>query len=179
MVRQTFSIYVFLSEIFAAFFLEYIDNNRLFLEFNQTINHDCCQNLSQKNYCFLYHSKQHPYQVSVFSTIITNLIILSIQNGACMEARSVTQHPPCILTSDCQHQSGDSSCVHPFTADNITRLIRISHSQGPAILFVGSINEIYRTSKKKILFLNSNVTYPELWRFDRMSEFRDMLHHSF
>ncbi|CAF1047392.1 unnamed protein product [Adineta ricciae] len=97
-------------------------------EYNQTINHDCCQNLSQKNYCFLYHLKQHSSEI-----------------GACMEARTVTQHPVCFLNSDCQRYGSDSSCVYPFTADNITRLIRISHSQGPSILFVGSINEIYRT----------------------------------
>jgi len=64
-----------------------------------------------------------------------------------MEARSVIKHPSCVFNSDCQYQSSDSSCVHPFSADNITRLIRISHSQGPIILFVGSINEISRTSK--------------------------------
>ncbi|CAF2759839.1 unnamed protein product [Rotaria sp. Silwood2] len=100
------------------------------IEFNQTSNYDCCQNLSQKNYCFLYHSKQH-----------------LTQNGACMEARSVTNHPPCLLNSDCQRQGNDVSCVHPFSSDNITRLIRIVHSQGPPILFVGSINEIYQTVK--------------------------------
>ncbi|UJR22518.1 hypothetical protein I4U23_025568 [Adineta vaga] len=98
------------------------------IEFNQTINYDCCQNFSQKNYCFLYHSKQYSYQ-----------------NGACMEARTITQHPPCLLNSDCQRHGSDASCVYPFTADNITRLVRISHNQGRAILFVGSINEIYRT----------------------------------
>ncbi|CAF1154547.1 unnamed protein product [Rotaria sp. Silwood1] len=98
------------------------------IEFNQTSNYDCCQNLFQKNYCFLYHSKQHIHQ-----------------NGACMEARSVTNHPPCLLNSDCQRQGNDASCVHPFSIDNITRLIRIVHNQGPPILFVGSINEIYQT----------------------------------
>jgi hypothetical protein len=66
-----------------------------------------------------------------------------------MEARIVTKHPTCLLNSDCQSYNSDSSCVHPFSSDNITRLIRISHSQGPIILFVGSINEISRTSKKK------------------------------
>jgi hypothetical protein len=69
-----------------------------------------------------------------------------------MEARSVIKHPSCLLNSDCQRQGSDSSCVHPFSSDNITRLIRIIHNNGPPILFVGSINEIYRTSKKKILF---------------------------
>ncbi|CAF3644359.1 unnamed protein product [Rotaria sp. Silwood1] len=98
------------------------------IEFNQTNNYDCCQNLFQKNYCFLYHSKQHIHQ-----------------NGACMEARSVTNHPPCLLNSDCHRQRNDASCVHPFSIDNITRLIRIVHNQGPPILFVGSINEIYQT----------------------------------
>ncbi|CAF2048445.1 unnamed protein product [Rotaria magnacalcarata] len=99
-----------------------------YTEFNQTSNYDCCQNLSQKNYCFLYHSKQN-----------------DSQNGACMEARSVTNHPRCLLQSDCQRQGSDVACVYPFSSDNITRLIRIVHSQGPAILFVGSIDEIYRT----------------------------------
>jgi hypothetical protein len=33
------------------------------LELNQTSHHDCCQNLSQRNYCFLYHAKQYPDQV--------------------------------------------------------------------------------------------------------------------
>ncbi|CAF0824980.1 unnamed protein product [Rotaria sordida] len=98
------------------------------IEFNQTSNYDCCQNLSQKNYCFLFHSKQYLNQ-----------------NGACMEARSVTNHPPCLLNSDCQRQGNDVSCVHPFSIDNVTRLIRIVHNQGPPILFVGSINEIYQT----------------------------------
>ncbi len=65
-----------------------------------------------------------------------------------MEARTVTKHPSCLFNSDCQYQSSDSSCVHPFSADNITRLIRIAHNQGPLILFVGSINELSRTSKK-------------------------------
>lgn len=64
-----------------------------------------------------------------------------------MEARIVTKHPTCVLNSDCQSSSSDASCVHPFSADNITRLIRIAHSHGPSILFVGSIHEIYRTSK--------------------------------
>ncbi|CAF0955691.1 unnamed protein product [Rotaria magnacalcarata] len=98
------------------------------IELNQRINFDCCQNLSQKNYCFLYHSKQYPDH-----------------NGACMEARIVTKHPSCLINSDCQSYSGDASCVHPFSFDNVTRLIRIAHSSGPAILFVGSIHEIYRT----------------------------------
>ncbi|CAF3510994.1 unnamed protein product [Adineta steineri] len=98
------------------------------IELNQTSNYDCCQNLSQKNYCFLYHSEQDSHQ-----------------NGACMEARSVTKYNSCLLNSDCQIQGNDFLCVHPFSADNITRLIRISHNQGPVILFVGSINEIYRT----------------------------------
>ncbi|CAF1233906.1 unnamed protein product [Adineta steineri] len=98
------------------------------IELNQTTHYDCCQNLSQKNYCFLYHSKQYPDQ-----------------NGACMEARIVTKHPPCFLNSDCHSYNNDASCIHPFSADNITRLIRIAHSNGPPILFVGSIHEIYRT----------------------------------
>lgn len=34
------------------------------LELNQGINYDCCQNLSQKNYCFLHQSKQYPENVS-------------------------------------------------------------------------------------------------------------------
>ncbi|CAF3695094.1 unnamed protein product [Rotaria sordida] len=98
------------------------------IELNQSIHYDCCQNLSQKNYCFLYHSKQYPDN-----------------NGGCMEARIVTKHPSCLINSDCQSYNGDSSCVHPFSQDNVTRLIRITHSSGPTILFVGSIHEIYRT----------------------------------
>ncbi len=35
------------------------------IEYNQTNNYDCCQNLSQKNYCFLYQSKQPLYQVEI------------------------------------------------------------------------------------------------------------------
>jgi hypothetical protein len=70
-----------------------------------------------------------------------------------MEARSVTNRPPCLFDNECLRQSGDSVCVHPFSSDNITRLIRISHSQGPSILFVGSINEISRTSKNFYLSL--------------------------
>jgi len=101
------------------------------LELNQRTHFDCCQNLSQKNYCFLFHSKQYPDQ-----------------NGACMEARVVTKHPSCYLNSDCQSYHAESSCVHPFSSDNITRLIRLAHTNGPPILFVGSIHEIYRTSKK-------------------------------
>ena len=54
----------------------------------------------------------------------------------------VTKHPSCLLNSDCQSYNSDSSCVHPFSADNITRLIRIAHSQGPVILFVGSVSEL-------------------------------------
>ena len=65
-----------------------------------------------------------------------------------MEARVVTKHPTCLLNSDCQNYHSDSSCVHPFSSDNITRLIRIVHTNGPPILFVGSIHEIYRTSKQ-------------------------------
>ncbi len=63
-----------------------------------------------------------------------------------MEVRNIIKHPSCLFNSDCQYQSIDSSCIHPFSADNITRLIRISHNQGPVILFVGSINEISQTS---------------------------------
>jgi hypothetical protein len=66
-----------------------------------------------------------------------------------MEVRNVIKHPTCLLQSDCQYQGSDSFCVHPFSADNITRLIRIAHSQGPVILFVGSINEISRTSNEE------------------------------
>lgn len=66
-----------------------------------------------------------------------------------MEARSVTKHPTCFINDDCQNDNSDSSCVHPFSADNLTRLIRIAHSSGPPILFVGTIHEIYRTSKRK------------------------------
>ncbi|CAF1571222.1 unnamed protein product [Adineta ricciae] len=98
------------------------------IELNQTSHHDCCQNLSQKNYCFLFHSKQYPDQ-----------------NGACMEARVVIKHSSCLVNSDCQSYHEDASCIHPFSSDNITRLIRIAHSNGPPILFVGSIHEIYRT----------------------------------
>ena len=58
----------------------------------------------------------------------------------------VTKHSTCFLNSDCQSYSNDASCVRPFSTDNITRLIRIAHSHGPPILFVGSIHEIYRTS---------------------------------
>jgi hypothetical protein len=78
-----------------------------------------------------------------------------------MEARSVIKHPSCLFNSDCQYQSSDSSCVHPFSTDNITRLIRISHSQGPIILFVGSINEISRTSKKmkQLSFLLNKISF--------------------
>ena len=68
-----------------------------------------------------------------------------------MEARSVTNRPPCLLNSDCQRYGDDVLCVRPFSNDYITRLIRIVHNQGPPILFVGSINEIYRTSRKRIL----------------------------
>jgi hypothetical protein len=64
-----------------------------------------------------------------------------------MEARVVIKHPTCVVNNDCQSYNSDSSCVHPFSSDNITRLIRIVHNNGPPILFVGSIHEIYRTSK--------------------------------
>jgi hypothetical protein len=70
-----------------------------------------------------------------------------------MEARIVTKHPTCLLNSDCQSYHSDSSCVHPLSTDNITRLIRIVHSNGLPILFVGSIHEIYRTSKQKLVLL--------------------------
>lgn len=68
-----------------------------------------------------------------------------------MEARVVTKHPSCLINSDCLSYNNDASCVHPFSFDNVTRLIRIGHSSGPPILFVGTIHEIYRTSKINIL----------------------------
>jgi hypothetical protein len=85
------------------------------------------------------------------------MIIVFLQNGACMEARNVIKHSSCLFNSDCQYQGGDSSCVHPFSADNITRLIRISHSQGPIILFVGSIKEISQTSTENFSMKNFNL----------------------
>jgi len=75
-----------------------------------------------------------------------------------MEVRNVIKHPSCLLHSDCQYQGSDSSCVHPFSADNITRLIRIAHSQGPIILFVGSITELSRTSNE-LFFIPKKKKY--------------------
>lgn len=37
-----------------------LDISHIDVELNQSTAHDCCQNLSQRNYCFLYHSKQYP-----------------------------------------------------------------------------------------------------------------------
>lgn len=65
-----------------------------------------------------------------------------------MEARRVTNYPSCLIDGDCQHAGkNDASCLHPFSMDNQTRLIRIGHSDGPPILFVGLIGELYRTSE--------------------------------
>ena len=44
----------------------------------------------------------------------------------------------------------DSTCVQPFSTDNRTRLIRIGHSDGPTVLFVGSIEEVARTGKSTL-----------------------------
>lgn len=64
-----------------------------------------------------------------------------------MEVRNVIKYPWCFDSRDCLSHATDSFCVHPFSSDNITRLIRIAHSQGPIILFVGSVSELSRTSK--------------------------------
>ncbi|CAF1368829.1 unnamed protein product, partial [Didymodactylos carnosus] len=98
------------------------------IELNQSSNHDCCKNISDTNYCFLYHSKQYPDL-----------------NGGCLVARYVTDHPSCLFNSDCQGVRPDSSCLHPFSADNYTRLIRILHTKGPPILFVGDVHELHRS----------------------------------
>ena len=103
------------------------EKRTVLLEFNQSSAYDCCQNLSPKNYCFLYRSPSAP---------------LTGQNGACMEARRVSNYPSCLLESDCQ-----ASCLRPFSMDNRTRLMRIGHSDGPPILFVGAIGELYRSSE--------------------------------
>lgn len=63
-----------------------------------------------------------------------------------MGARNVIKHRSCLSNNDCQNENLDSFCVHPFSSDNITRLLRITHDQGPTILFVGSITEISQTS---------------------------------
>ena len=70
-----------------------------------------------------------------------------------MEVRNVIKYPSCLVSSDCSSHAIDSFCLHPFSADNITRLIRIAHSQGPVILFVGSVNELSRTSLQQKPFL--------------------------
>lgn len=117
---------------YANFSIEIISNIFSFenLEYNQTTNHDCCQNLSEKLYCFLYQPDSSSINPS----------------GACLAARTAINHPTCFSNADCQQLTSDSFCLRPFSADNVTRLIRISHDQGPTILFVGSIIEISRTS---------------------------------
>lgn len=93
-----------------------------------------------------------------------------------MEARSVTSHPPCLLNSDCHWKGNDASCVHPFSIDNVTRLIRIGHNQGPPILFVGSINELYQTSEKqKFFYLHLDIKTDSIFIIIKSLEVHDHL----
>ncbi|CAF1538868.1 unnamed protein product, partial [Didymodactylos carnosus] len=77
--------------------------------------------------------------------IMKHLYTEAATNGGCLVARYVTDHPSCLFNSDCQGVRPDSSCLHPFSADNYTRLIRILHTKGPPILFVGDVHELHRS----------------------------------
>jgi len=96
------------------------------LQSNQNTSFDCCENQSSKNYCFLYQTSSNE------------------RNGVCAEVRKLLDFPSCFATSDCS-KIDRSVCLQPFSSDNQTRLIQIGHSEGPKVLFVGSIEELART----------------------------------
>jgi hypothetical protein len=100
-------------------------------QFDNELNECCQSNDTKTNYCFKWKSN-----------------FFDKQHYGCLPARFSTENDklPCKTNQDCNGGILDSKrmknvCIHPVW-DNFTRLIRIEHSMGDSILYVGSTKEL-------------------------------------
>lgn len=110
---------------------------------------DCCNDTSSYRFCFYYDAiKVIPSNVipAIENTNErvrkSNEFIVSFTEHACLPARtSLSGKQSCKQDTDCIETYQQMLCIKPLTS-NHTRVIRISHSRGQDVLFVGNPNEL-------------------------------------
>lgn len=115
---------------------------------------DCCNDTSTYRFCYVYN-RQRTYRIqrqvnmtelSVANypkekdSVDDNYLHMKVHEHACLPARlTMSSRPPCLHNRDC---GLNSLCLKPLTSKDI-RIIRIAHSQGQDILFVGKPQELF------------------------------------
>lgn len=116
---------------------------------------DCCNDTSSYRFCFWYQLKTKPPSF-VQRLLSTNVLIrISSEHNstftehACLPARqTISAENTCKINQDCSTGHSRSPyrniCLKPLTKET-TRVIKIQHRKGQAVLFVGDPRELGST----------------------------------
>lgn len=100
---------------------------------------DCCNDTNTYRFCYHYDKVRVYSRLKNLNENGSHVLSKAVHDHACLPARlTMSSKPHCYLNKDCNI---NMLCLKPLTG-KLTRIIRIGHSSGQDILYVGDPREL-------------------------------------